>query len=341
MKRCISLIVLSWFCYSLSAQHEVVNAGFEYWQDNQPVSWTASLAGNILVTIPVLGEQAVPISIDFGVRSTDAHSGNYALKLQAKKLGMPGGSSGGLPNMQNGDMMCPGMAQLGNAGEFNIPMEALMDLLPDSGSFNMEDLSSNMEDLSSLSSLLNLISPGDSCSQTPVSIDMWIKYLPDGSDSMSVIAFTKKDGLSKGFAFYTTGETLSEYTQISVPFTNSLADCDTIAIMLISGGKNTSLATELYVDDITLNYNTVGITENVLSGTRVYPNPAADYIHFNTASQDSYDYRLSDLSGKVVAEGLQVRGTQSVPVSALASGIYMLNIRQQSQSVTKKVVVVK
>ena len=64
---------------SASAQSTIPNRGFEEWESaTEAVSWTSSFNGMIMGMIPV--------NYVGGVRSDDAHSGSYAMKLQRQTI---------------------------------------------------------------------------------------------------------------------------------------------------------------------------------------------------------------------------------------------------------------
>lgn len=155
---------------------------------------------------------------------------------------------------------------------------------------------------------------------------------------MRVIAYTKLNGEPVSYAQFASGKQENEYVEITVPFDNPLAPCDSICIMFISGGMNTDMNTELYLDDVTFDY-TDGVVEYNALKINVYPNPATDCFYIAPASGDVYKYKLMDLTGRKVACAEHASGTVSVDTRSLVPGVYMLYIEQKNQTLTKKVVV--
>lgn len=338
MKKVFLSIVPILLAGTLSAQEGTVlltNSGFENWSDGSPDAWTTSIRGNILMdlmgtTIPM------PLNTNFGEQVSDAHSGSSALLLKRKVLGIPDSEY---------SFSMPGIAQYGIAGEFNIPLDTLMNIMNAMGSLDLSSLGSlgsDSLDLSFMRYFAPLISPGDVCPKTPSSLDLWMKFVAPEPDTMNIIAITKSNQTPVGFAMYSASESTNGYAPVSIPFMNALSPCDSICILIVSGSVSGKDNTELYVDDITLNYVT-DTPENVesrsASSFRAYPNPADDEITVSPAGHDSYDYQLMDLTGRTVCSGHDIRGAHKVSVGNVAPGVYMLRIRQGQQTTGKKIIV--
>lgn len=331
MKKILSVLAAAFLMATSFAQNNVPNNGFEQWTNGSfnsyvyahPEGWTTALVGNFMTEI--FGMQVpIPMTVAFGEQTSDAHSGNSALKLKANTVGIPG--------YDQYSFTCPGIAQLGSAEGFSIPMSLILNLM------NGVDSTFDFSDMSSLASLTQLIAPGDACMTTPASVKMWVKYLPTEGDSMTVMAYTKMAGSYVSMGSFTTGATMAEYTQIEVPFDDPLSVCDTIGIIIMSGGMNTNQNTELYVDDITLSYN-VGIQNHETVKMRVYPNPATDILYVEPAVEGWYRCQLTDLLGRVVASVGRTAGRTELNVSGLAPGVYMLRVESDGNMITKKVIV--
>ena len=141
-KYCFVLCLLLIFRVS-AQQTNVVNPGFEQWNSGNPVGWTTTISGYINVqlmnyTVPV------PVTFNFGSRTNDANSGDYALKLKAKSID--------LSNYNFPAIAWPGMAQLGTACSFSVSAETIQQIIGlDYTNINMEDLQNiNWQELASL-----------------------------------------------------------------------------------------------------------------------------------------------------------------------------------------------
>lgn len=323
MKKHIFTLAITLSALFAMAQNTVPNGGYESWTGGKPDNWTTTISGNVMVTLPYVGDIPYPLSANFGSQVTDAHSGSYALKLKASSIGIPSTEY---------TITIPGIAQLGAAGEFSIPMSTITDLM--NGGID----SVNAENIEDLATFLNLVASGMPCTSTPYELKMWVKYLPASLDTMRVIAFTKLGGVPVSYAQYTNTQTMSDYTQITIPFDNPYAACDSVCIMILAGGMSTNVNTELFVDDVEFDYH-VGVVDQVSPKVNIYPNPATDQFRIVPASGERYQYRLVDITGRCLASGRNVSGAVDVDVRALVPGVYMLYIEQKNQTLTKKVVV--
>lgn len=319
MKKTIFTLLFAFTMCGLFAQN-VPNSGFESWSNSQPTSWTTSLNGNIITELFGM-EVPIPVSVNFGSSTSDAHGGSQALQLSASVFGIPG---------TDYSYLLPGIAQLGVSSGFNIPLDMILTIAQ--GDFSNIDFS----DLSTLSTLAQMLSPGDACSTTPYSVKMWVKYLPDGGDSLNVVAYTKSAGMPVSYAYFSTGATMNDYTQIEAQFDSPLAACDSICIIIVSGSFQTSENTVLKVDDVVLDY-TSGVMDRHDKNFAVYPNPAEDRLTIQ-GPDGKFNYQMHDLTGRLLMSGYG-ENLEVLNVSSLPAGVYMLRMQSDRQTVTQKVIV--
>lgn len=331
MKKIIAVLSAIVMSVSVFAQ-SIPNCGFEEWSSSglftqeQPNDWTAALVGNVTqeifgITVPI------PVNTYFGTKTTDAHSGNYAMKLQANSVGIVG---------TDYSFLCPGIAQLGHAEGFEIPLSTITNIASIIGNQDTSGLGNI--DWNSLATLQQLLSPGVPCSQTPAKVTMWVKYLPQEGDSMMVIAFSKLNGSFVSYAFSSFGATMSDYTQLTVEFDSPLANCDSVGVIIVSGGFGTSEATTLIVDDIAFDFN-IAVDDYDMARVAVYPNPATSQLTIAPEEGAQYDFQLVDLSGRVVIAKNGVVGNAVLNTGSLSSGVYMLKVKQNERSAIQKVVI--
>ena len=88
-----------------------------------------------------------------------------------------------------------------------------------------------------------------------------------------------------------------------------------------------------------------GISNEVISGMKIYPNPASDAVNVTFSSEESSNAVLSimNLMGQMVyttnvsiQEGYNM---VNVPVNQLRAGIYMVNIKSNKGTSTQKLIV--
>ena len=112
---------------------------------------------------------------------------------------------------------------------------------------------------------------------------------------------------------------------------------------------DTPIGTEL--TDTSLIYNSnpnggvgmeVSIAATALSiDYQVYPNPTSESFairQHGNMTQSNYDYTVTDLSGKTVMSGHSNSQVTNVDVTALQTGIYLVNMSQDGMVVTSKLI---
>lgn len=79
--------------------------------------------------------------------------------------------------------------------------------------------------------------------------------------------------------------------------------------------------------------------ENVLTAIRIYPNPAKDMLHIEMPeSIKSFNVELSDMNGRLL---LNSENEDRITTSSLTSGTYMVTVKSDQNTVTRKVIIEK
>lgn len=80
--------------------------------------------------------------------------------------------------------------------------------------------------------------------------------------------------------------------------------------------------------------------ENTLTDISIYPNPASTTIQLSNIDSENTEIRIFDLSGKKVFQQLKGTNTQnSIDVSNLNSGLYVLSITEENKKFSKKLMI--
>lgn len=342
MKRFLFSLVAAFLMLQLSAQQpNISNPGFEQWSGTTPTGWTTSISGAI-TGVPIVG--SFPISLNFGAKSTDSHSGSYALKLQTKSLNL---SLLGIPTIS-----VPGIAQLGTAGSFSISIETIQELMSIDSTTDMSDLINNL-DLEELSTFTNIFSRGEPFTVVPSAMKVWVKYLPPvgETDTMLVLLGAYKQGqtslllmgdMPDTYGYYAVTERLEDYTQLTVPISYDEEDltCDSLVIVFVSSSFTNAKSTELYIDDISFEYDYLSVNSSERIQMSMYPNPAKDYMVINPANQsEAYDIMVYDMNGKQLKSVEKLTGDTRLSISDLAAGTYFLKLKQSGSELVRKFVV--
>jgi len=67
----------------------------------------------------------------------------------------------------------------------------------------------------------------------------------------------------------------------------------------------------------------VRVVVNYFNATRISPNPATDIIRIVSADNRPYDYRITNVEGKIVRSGEALLGATEVDLTGMASGLYL------------------
>ena len=345
MKKIVFLIASALCLLQLSAQTQpnIPNPGFEAWEGVTPSGWTTSLSGTI---VNIMGStSSYPMSMEFGSRTPDAHSGNYALRLQASTLN---------PGFGAPTFTMPGTAQLGQAGAFTMDyssIEQFMGLDSFVVDWGILEYISDEE----LGSVASIFSRGEPFNMVPSAVKAWVKYMPlEGvSDTMSVWVGAYREGdathllwgdiPSAAYGYAAFSERMDEYTQITVPLSYDAdnLNCDSLLLIFVSTSiSDPQQETILLIDDISFEFDYTSVRSNERVNMTLYPNPATDYMMLNLENQaDSYDITLYDASGKQVKRMDGLTGDTRVAVNELSAGVYFLKVQQAGNTTVRKFVV--
>ena len=321
MKKIVLFFVILAGMTSLRAQNTITNSDFELWSYGKPVNWTVALHGNITSFVNL------PVEVNFGSKSTDAHSGTAAVKLQSADFSIP---------YTQYNFNIPGILQAGESEGFSIPLEDIMAIIQ-----AMQDTTGGGFDpsnLSSLASLAKILAPGVPCTVTPSSVSAWVKYQPQEGDQMMMVAMTKLNGTPVSYAYEMFNPANPDaYEQIAVNFNEAGAECDSIMIIILSSMQMGS-SSVLCVDDVSLNYSGVSISLWGKHDGEIYPIPASDRLHIRPASDNTYRWTLTDLTGKTLQSG-EATGETDIDTKSFSSGIYLLQIDEGGDHSVTKVVI--
>lgn len=101
-------------------------------------------------------------------------------------------------------------------------------------------------------------------------------------------------------------------------------------VVFISASTFSKAPTTLYIDDIWLNFDVqVPDLGQVNNGFEIHPNPCSNAIHITPAPAGELPYRLYNLMGTMLKEGVISSG--SLDVSSLSPGSYILHFIETDQ----------
>jgi len=114
---------------------------------------------------------------------------------------------------------------------------------------------------------------------------------------------------------------------------------NTFAVVYIRSLNSVDGATEVFYDNFSLMEDTLSTDEFSTSSFTLYPNPAKDVINIKSNAQDEVStVQVFNLLGKEVIQS-EIKNN-SLDVSSLSNGIYMLKINSvKGNSITKKIII--
>jgi len=99
---------------------------------------------------------------------------------------------------------------------------------------------------------------------------------------------------------------------------------------------NQTWTAQLYEDEVPC-LGTAGLNDNEINNVKMYPNPANDYLNFDTNSIENINIEIFDMLGKSVLVSDSV--IKPVNISELKSGIYFVQITLGFEKGTKKLII--
>lgn len=188
----------------------------------------------------------------------------------------------------------------------------------------------------------------------PTALCGYYKCFPTENDTIQIGIMLFKNGVWIAGGEFTTKQTVSEWTAFNIPIYSDTesytdVDADSATITVAAFYNDTTCGNPygpfgnsvLYVDNlsfdnlITTDIATVESKEKVT----VSPNPARDVIQI-TGIQGDAIVALSDINGRVLFSKKVIEG-EKIPVSSLSNGEYMVTIKAQNFTETKRIVIKK
>lgn len=179
----------------------------------------------------------------------------------------------------------------------------------------------------------------------PTKLNGFFKYDNMQGDTMVIFIVTTKwnagtqtrDTLTQ--AAFATNQQVSTYEAFSIDldYTPSTATPDSFNIIMISSaGSAPQLGTMLFVDDLSFEYNNVGIGETENSIFSVYPNPSTGNVHISIDSNEPSQVSVYNSLGQLVNHTENVQRWHIMDLSGNSNGIYFIEVRNGNETYTKK-----
>lgn len=311
MRKVIHFLLLAmWAPVFLTAQ-QIENPGFENWENagtikDEPVDWST-----IKTCDDPLIASVAPVTFD---QSTDAHSGDYSLKLyNVSVFGVV--ATGAICN-----------------GRFHAQM----------------DLDSSFSYTDQTNPLWNTV-----FTHRPDSLAGWFKYFPNEDDiaQFKVVLHVDDAQLPEngtlpnwiGMAYFKTepGVTYDTWTRFSVPFDYFSEDAPEYLLCVINSGDSTA-ATEgsyLLTDDLELIYKSAGIADHAKD--EAWLTADGHVLHIALPSGEEFlgrEISLLSMTGQAVYVTTAEERQIGLPAT-LPAGIYIVSLQGKSRAWNQKIMI--
>lgn len=168
----------------------------------------------------------------------------------------------------------------------------------------------------------------------------YYKYTSMGNDSAMVVVNISRNHINIGGNMHLL-PAAANYTYFEIPlWVGGALNPDTLRVDIASSNWGSTTAANsgsvLYVDNVWLKSQALGISENSIQSVQsfVYPNPVHDFVNIRllNAFSGNLIFRLYDVTGKMITEsGLYNSGTLlSIPANYLEAGMYFYEVSNRT-----------
>ncbi len=312
MKKSLYLLIISiFFVSTVFAQHpQLENSSFEEWEQLnigtgifEPVEWsTIKSSDNSQVNT------SAPVTV---IKSTDAHSGDYSVKLITKSVF---------------EIPVPGTVTNGRFHATFNPDEGYVFTDPDNDMWN---------------TVVNA---------KPDSLTGWYKVKSVNGDKAKVKIVMHTDFVkvsetqdTTGFigsgTLFLSGNDTTNWKKFSLPINYYTNDIPKYVLVIISSsyGVNAVVGSELWIDDLKLVYNNSGIAEENAKNMTLFAKNNSLNVFISGKNKDKFKLEIYDISGKKQLTGFGYLNEKNSFDYNLPKGIYIVSVKYGNNLLTKKI----
>lgn len=184
----------------------------------------------------------------------------------------------------------------------------------------------------------------------PVSASFWVKNNPLSGDTteVTILAIDNSDGGDSIVAVVDTmlGATISNFTQISMPFTvvNNSFTPNILRVIVSSSGNaqvdsvvgftNTHDGSYIIVDDIeiTAPAGVINLSQQKAVAD-VYPTLSKESVHVRMKESGNYTFRLLDAKGSILHEVRLTQAEEVISLAPYANGVYYYSLSNEQRQI--------
>jgi len=149
--------------------------------------------------------------------------------------------------------------------------------------------------------------------------------------SSDYMPFENKGDIITGF--YETTRSYNEHT-----VNDTFANVDPVYVFNVGKAALGALQHFAVASTVTLATDDVQ-TKNSLESIRIYPNPARDVLNIELPkNHNSFKVEINDMNGRLI---LNAENEKKINTSGLTNGTYMVTVKSNQNSITKKIIIEK
>ncbi len=184
-----------------------------------------------------------------------------------------------------------------------------------------------------------------------LTLNAYVKYLPQNGDTLNINVYMYKNGVAMGSASGNIDTAIASYTPFSFDISYLNTDIPDSADISITIGSFAPHGNSIaFIDNLSFDgfRPTTGISNNSLSdmSCNIYPNPASNNLTVNlNGFSGKLVYIVDDIIGKnvfsITDNDCAGRIIKNLNISLLPAGAYMLHVRSEKATATRKFVIQK
>lgn len=117
----------------------------------------------------------------------------------------------------------------------------------------------------------------------------------------------------------------ANWQYFSIPINYVVSTLPDSVVVIFKAALNPGLPTTFWVDELAFEYGSIGIEEDKKADLSIYPNPVRDVLHLKTSNTQNVNYKIYDLTGRVVQDGKCIN---EISTQSLKQGVYFLSIEK-------------
>ncbi|MBN2747383.1 MAG: T9SS type A sorting domain-containing protein [Bacteroidales bacterium] len=170
----------------------------------------------------------------------------------------------------------------------------------------------------------------------------FLKCFPASGDTAVITVTFKNQGVEIGGGFLLLPDSITSWSQFSVPISfSSTVQPDTVLIFISTSTKkaNVPFGSQLHIDKV--GFDLASSINNPSSNlkAKIFPNPSTDMLQIELDSQNPVQLAIFDSFGKNVMQLPDYQSNEVVDISYLPGGIYFIRILGYDFELSQKLIV--